>query len=200
MRYYEHLERDPVMKKIIRRTGKLSLKTSDNSCLFLCRSIISQQLSNKVAAVIEQRFISLLPAEKFSPQAILNITIQQLRAAGLSQQKATYIHHVASFYHDLQLQDADLKKLDDEALIHLLTQIKGVGRWTVAMLLMFGYGRKDVFPIDDYGIRQSMLGHYKIKEGNKRSTDEQLFMIAEKWSPYRTYACLHLWKDRDANK
>lgn len=200
MGYRQHLSNDRVLHRLMKQTGPVRLKRSANTFLFLCRSIIAQQLSTKVAAIIETRFLALLAENTITPDSVLHISIQRLRSIGLSAQKASYIHHVAAFYNDLQLNDEELNKLDDETLILLLTQIKGVGRWTVEMLLMFGLTRKDVFPLDDYGIRQSMIRQYDLSGKTKRELDEQLIRISAHWAPYRTYACLLLWKTRDNAK
>ena len=93
-----------------------------------------------------------------------------------------------------------LKNLNDVDLIEYLTQIKGVGKWTVQMLLMFNFGRKDIFPIDDLGIQNSMIEHYKLDRSDKKNFREQMINISAKWSPYRTYACLHLWRWKDVPK
>jgi DNA-3-methyladenine glycosylase II len=104
---------------------------------------------------------------------------------------------VAQFCIEHNLTDKELKKMNNEEIIELLTQIKGVGRWTVEMLLMFTLGREDVFAVDDYGIQVAMKKIYKLDDSNKREFKEAMQKIAARWSPYRTYSCLHLWRWKD---
>ena len=104
---------------------------------------------------------------------------------------------MAQFAIDHKLDDRKLKKMSDEKIIELLTQIKGVGRWTVEMLLMFTLGREDIFSIDDYGLQTAMKKIYKLDDNNKKDFKQKLLRISGKWSPYRTYACLHLWHWKD---
>jgi DNA-3-methyladenine glycosylase II len=104
---------------------------------------------------------------------------------------------VAQFAIDHKLDDKTLKKMSDEEIIELLTQIKGVGKWTVEMLLMFTLGREDLFAVDDYGIQVAMKKIYKLDDSNKKDFREKMLKISKKWSPYRTYACMHLWSWRD---
>jgi DNA-3-methyladenine glycosylase II len=125
------------------------------------------------------------------------VSKERLRAIGLSATKADYLHNVARYFRDLSLEDAVFRKLDDESVIQLLTEIKGVGRWTAEMTLMFSLGRKDVFSSDDYGIQQAMIRLYNLEGGNRRMLKTEMERIAMAWSPYRTYACLHLWKSKD---
>jgi DNA-3-methyladenine glycosylase II len=107
---------------------------------------------------------------------------------------------VAQFAIEHKLSDGTLKKLPDAEMIHLLTQIKGVGQWTVEMLLMFTLGRADVFAADDYGIQVAMQKLYNLDNTNKKAFKEQMQRIAQKWTPYRTYACMHLWRWKDAKQ
>ncbi len=133
-----------------------------------------------------------------SPEQIAATPFQTLRAIGLSNAKAQYVLNVARFAIDHELDDNRLKKMQNEEIIELLTQIKGIGRWTVEMLLMFTLGRQDVFAIDDYGIQSAMKKLYNIDDSNKKDFKEKLLKISKKWSPYRTYACMHLWQWKDA--
>ncbi|MEI6184592.1 MAG: DNA-3-methyladenine glycosylase 2 family protein [Bacteroidota bacterium] len=163
-------------------------------------SIISQQLSTKVADVIYARFIGLFNGKEPKPHQVLETSIDTLRSVGLSNQKAGYIQNVANFFVEQKLTDAKLHKMDNEKVIQTLTQIKGVGQWTTEMLLMFTLGREDVFPADDLGIQQGMEMLYKISPENKKEMKAKMEKVAEKWKPYRTYACLHIWKWKDQMK
>ena len=108
-----------------------------------------------------------------------------------------YVQNVAKFFLENKITDAQLYKMPPEEVIELLTQIKGVGKWTVEMLLMFSLGHEDVFAVDDLGIQQAMIKLYKIQYETKKELHTKMLKIAENWTPYKTYACLHLWKWKD---
>ena len=130
---------------------------------YLVRSITSQQLSTKVAAVIYKRFLDLFGGAEPTPQQVLALTHEQLRAIGLSNSKATYVQNVARFAIEKGLDAKILNKMEDEALIAYLTEIKGVGRWTAEMIMMFAMGREDVFAVDDLGIQVAIKNLYQLK-------------------------------------
>ena len=197
MDYISHLSKDKKLAKIINGAEPLQLRFHKNICLRLCASIMSQQLSTKVAKVIYHRFLELFDGEEPTPQQIIATPFEKLRGVGLSNSKTQYVLNVAQFAIDHKLTDKKLKKMENEDIIELLTQIKGVGRWTVEMLLMFTLGREDVFAPDDYGIQVAMKKLYKLDDSNKKEFKEKMQKIAAKWSPYRTYACLHLWQWKD---
>jgi DNA-3-methyladenine glycosylase II len=123
---------------------------------------------------------------------------ETLRAIGLSNAKANYVLNVCNFFIEEHITDARLHKMSNEELIKYLTQIKGVGQWTVEMILMFTLGREDIFAIDDLGIQQAMCKLYKIDAADKKAMKEKMLLISKKWSPYRTYACRYLWGWKDA--
>ena len=158
---------------------------------------MSQQLSTKVADVIRKRFLALYNGKEPTPQQVLDTPLTTLRSIGLSNAKASYVHNVAQFFAENDITDKKLKRMSNEEIIELLTQIKGVGQWTVEMLLMFTLGREDVFAIDDWGLRQSMIKLYKLDTSDKKLLREKLIKISLKWSPYRTYACIYLWQWKD---
>jgi DNA-3-methyladenine glycosylase II len=197
MHYTPHLSRDKKLKKLIDAQEPMQLNSHHNICLRLCASIMSQQLSTKVAQVIYKRFLELYGGEEPSPQQILDTPLETLRGIGLSNAKAAYVQNVARFAQEHHLNDRKLETMSNEEIIDLLTQIKGVGKWTVEMLLMFTLGREDVFSIDDYGIQTAMKKIYKLDDSSKKEFRQQLLKISNKWSPYRTYACLHLWQWKD---
>lgn len=163
----------------------------------LCASIMSQQLSTKVADVIYKRFLQLYGGKIPAPQQIIDTAPETLRGIGLSNAKVSYVLNVARFAIENGMDQKMLNKMSNEEVIAYLTQIKGVGRWTVEMLLMFALGREDVFAIDDFGIQNAMIKLYKLKTDDKKALREKLLSISAKWSPYRTYACLHLWHWKD---
>lgn len=197
MEYVNHLSKDSKLRKVLSEQDPIELKPRKNVPLRLCASIMSQQLSTKVAKVIFHRFLDLYGGKEPTPQQIAATPFDQLRAIGLSNSKTQYVLNVAQFAIDQKLEDKKLRKMSDEDVIALLTQIKGVGRWTVEMLLMFTLGREDVFAVDDYGIQSAMKKLYGLDDSNKKEFKEKMQKIAVKWSPYRTYACLHLWQWKD---
>lgn len=197
MSYIDHLSKDSRLRNLLAEQDALTLSSHKNIPLRLCASIMSQQLSTKVAKVIFHRFLCLYGGEEPTPEQITATPLEILRGIGLSNAKAQYVLNVAQFCKQQDLTDKKLQKMSNEEIIDLLTQIKCVGRWTVEMLLMFTLGREDVFAVDDYGIQVAMKNIYKLDDSNKKSFKTAMQKIAEKWSPYRTYACLHLWRWKD---
>ena len=175
------------------------LKYHKNIPLRLIASIMSQQLNTRVATIIYQRFLELYQGNEPTTGQVLETSYEQLRSIGLSHAKATYVHNVARFCVEHAITDKKLLAMENETVMELLTQIKGVGRWTVEMLLMFTLGRADIFPIDDLGIQNAMIKLYKLKLEDKKLLREKLLKLSAKWSPYRTYACLHLWGWKDGD-
>ena len=147
MDYTNHLSKDKKLAKLIAGKEPFTLKFHKNICLRLCASIMSQQLSTKVAKVMYHRFLILFGDAEPTPQQIVATPFSEIRAIGLSNAKAQYVLNVAQFAIDKKLDDKKLKKMSNEEIIELLTQIKGVGKWTVEMLLMFTLGREDVFAL-----------------------------------------------------
>lgn len=196
MHYVTHLSKDKKMKKLISDHGVFSLKRQKNICLYLCYSIMSQQLSVKVARVIRQRFIDIYGGEP-TPQQIVDTPFEKLRGIGMSNAKVNYVQNVARFEMEQGMDHRKLSRMNDEEVINYLTQIKGVGRWTTEMLLMFALGREDLFALDDLGLRNAVKGIYGLKQRKKKTEDEAILKIASQWAPYRTYACMYLWRWRD---
>ena len=196
MEAIQHLQKDKKLKKILKGEVPL-LHFHQNICLRLCASIMSQQLSTKVAEVIFKRFLNLYGNLEPTPKQILDTPPEVLRSIGLSNAKVQYVLNVAQFATENHLTDTRLLQMTNEEITELLTQIKGVGKWTVEMLLMFTLGREDVFAVDDYGLQVDMKKLYALDDSNKKEFKQQLVKIAEKWSPYRTYACLYLWRWKD---
>jgi DNA-3-methyladenine glycosylase II len=192
-----HLSKDKKLLPLLQTLNPYELKKRKNVCLRLCASIMSQQLSTRVAEVIFKRFLELYGGEEPTPQQILDSSFEQLRGIGLSNAKVGYVQNVARYMLEHKTDDRKLMKMTDEEVISFLTPIKGVGRWTVEMLLMFTLGREDVFAVDDLGIQQAMCSIYKIDATDKKAMKEKMMRISAKWSPYRTYACFYLWKYKD---
>ncbi len=195
--YIAHLSKDKKLARVIASHQPFKLKRRKNICLRLCASIMSQQLSVKVAEVIYKRFLLLYEGEEPTPEQIINTDFETLRAIGLSNAKTRYVQNVASFAIENGMEEKQLSAMSNEEVINYLTTIKGVGRWTVEMLLMFTLGRPDVFAPDDLGIQQAMIRLYKLNRDDKQKFRDDMLRIAARWSPYRTYACLHLWHWKD---
>lgn len=193
MDYFSHLQND--QKLLPALTEEIVLQPQEIPVeIALMRSIISQQLSTKVATVIKTRFFNLFESGIPTSEQILATPIEELQSVGLSKAKAHYVQNVATFFLEKDISKAQISSMDDESIIRLLTEIKGVGRWTVEMLLMFTLARPDVFAVDDLNIQQTMIKLYGIRTTDKKKLKERLMKIANKWKPYRTYACMHLWK------
>src|SRR6201999_3673566 len=137
-------------------------------------SIMSQQLSTKVAKVIFKRFLDLYNGKEPKPQEVLDTPAEKLRGIGLSNAKVSYVHNVAPFCIEHKITDKKLLAMGNEEIIELLVQIKGIGRWSVEMLLMFTLGREDVFAVDDLGIQQAMIKLYKLDPLNKKEMKEKM--------------------------
>ncbi|HEX4875030.1 MAG TPA: DNA-3-methyladenine glycosylase 2 family protein [Chitinophagaceae bacterium] len=197
MDYIIHLSKDKKLKKLVSAGEPHKLRKRKNICTYLCASIMSQQLSTKVAEVIYNRFLALYGGKEPMPQQILDTAFEKLRGIGLSNAKVNYVKNVAQFELDFGLDAKKLQKMNNEEVITYLTQIKGVGRWTSEMLLMFALGREDVFAVDDLGIQNAMIKLYGLDNRDKKKLKTELLRISQKWSPYRTYACLHLWQWKD---
>ena len=197
MEHLLYLTKDKTLKKIIALQEPYVLVSRKNVYLHLCSSIMSQQLSTKVAAVIYIRFLNLYKNKKPGLQQIIDTPVESLRSIGLSNAKARYIQNVCRFFLAEKITDATLRKMSNEELIKYLSQIKGVGQWTVEMILMFTLGREDVFALDDLGIQQSITKLYQLDATDKKTLKEKMLQLSAKWSTYRTYACRYLWGWKD---
>lgn len=200
MPHIKHLSKDKILKQAIEKTGRLELSTRKNIFLSLCNSIMSQQLSTKVADIIQARFVNLFDAKKPTPEKVLQLSHETLRSIGLSNAKVTYVQNVARFAMEKGMNAGKLNKMSNEEVIAYLTEIKGVGRWTVEMLLMFTLGREDVFAVDDLGIQQAIVSLYKIENTEPKKIKIKMQLLAENWAPYRTFACMYLWRWKDGVK
>ena len=197
MEYITHLQKDKKLATIIHEPLHERIKPHENIMLQLIGSIMSQQLNTKVADIIYNRFLALYNNKSPKPKQIADTPDETLRSIGLSNAKVSYVKNVAAFVDAHKITDSKLLAMSNEEIIELLTQIKGVGKWTVEMLLMFALGREDVFSIDDYGVQKAMIKLYKLDKLDKKQLREKLLKISNKWSPYRTYACLYCWHWKD---
>jgi len=197
MKYKYKLYEDIILRQLLENQEEKTLKYEENIFLYLCFSILSQQLSVKVAAVIRQRFLALYPVAEPTPEIVSATPVESFRAIGFSMAKANYVHNVAAFAQNNSLNINSLHNMSDEDIINYLTQIKGVGRWTVEMLLMFALQRENVFAVDDLGIQTAMCKLYSISSDNKKRMKAEMLHTAMQWEPYRSYACLYLWRFKD---
>ena len=193
----KHLKKDKDLKKAIDKIGVLKQSKSNDLFFSLMRAIVSQQLSVKAADTIWQRFLGLFKDGAPDAKLVLKFSDDKLRSVGLSYQKASYLKNIARFSIEQSLDHKLLKTKTDDELVDYLVQIKGVGRWTVEMLLMFDLNRPDVFPKDDLGIQNGIKMLYGLNVGTKKELFFEMERIAENWRPYRTLACRYLWRYKD---
>jgi DNA-3-methyladenine glycosylase II len=186
---------DPVLRQIIEQIGSCQLSASQQHGDLFCslsRAIIHQQLSTKAATSIYRRFLQLDPSKPF-PTAldILNTPDELLREVGLSRAKVLYLKDLAQKVLDGLPTVVELEAMDDEAIIQTLMQVKGIGRWTVQMLLIFRLHRQDVLPIDDLGVRAGIRKVYSLNELPDKQT---ILRLGQQWKPYCTVASWYLWR------
>jgi DNA-3-methyladenine glycosylase II len=208
-----HLKKsDPIMRQIISRIGPCRMQFGSPEFHSVAEAIVYQQLNGKAALTIFNRFAALA-GEPLTPQGILKLSDEQMRGAGLSKQKSSYLKDLAAKTSSGLLDFSRLQELSDEEVIEHLTQVKGIGVWTAQMFLMFSLRRENVLPTGDFGVRMAIYKHYlevrrakaskksairnRRKKKIKLPTPEQMEEIAECWKPYRSLACWYLWKSLD---
>lgn len=194
----QHLQTEAKIRPLLDQIVMPDFTPSGRIYYDLLESIVSQQLSVKVANVIFNRFLTLFPDNYPHPELVIAIEMDQLRSVGLSGQKASYLQNVAQFAIENDLEQMDWNAMSDEEIIAFLTQIKGVGKWTVEMLLMFTLGRPDILPVDDLGIQQAMQRLFNLEEQNPRALKLKMVELAEPWRPWRTVASRYLWRWKDS--
>jgi DNA-3-methyladenine glycosylase II len=182
---------DPVIASLMREHGACGLADAQHTDPFkaLVHAIVAQQLSTKAAATIEARFAGLYGGVP-TPEKVAATSDDQLRAVGLSGQKTGYIRDLCRRISDGSLPLDALDSMPDEEVVQALTQVKGIGRWTAEMFLMFRLHRPDVLPVGDLGIVKAVQRAYRLR---KVPTPERLTRIGEAWRPYRSIACWYLW-------
>ena len=192
----KHLLRaDPVMRDIVKRVGPLEIEVRGKPYEALLRSVLYQQLAGSAAAAIERRFLALFDGRIPAPAQLALMTDEALRTAGVSRQKASYFRSIGQhFSDDGALADRTLWRASDDDVIEAVTRIRGVGRWTADMLLMFCLGRPDVLPVGDLGIQNGVKLAYGLDAMPK---PPQMTEIAEPWRPYRSAASWYLWRRVD---
>lgn len=173
---------------------RLQRRTEGSHFYALTRSIVYQQLSGIAAGTIFGRFVALFPEGEPTPDGVLAASDETLRAVGLSRQKIGYLRDLASKVRSDELPLDDVEQMDDDDLIDHLVQVKGIGRWTAQMFLMFRLGRPDVLPELDLGIQNAIRRAYRMR---KRPTPKQVKKIGAKWAPHSTVACWYLWRSLD---
>ncbi len=189
-----HLKKsDPVMATVIEAVGKCTYAPDNDVPAFeaLISSIIYQQLSGRAAATIERRFQDYFGGRMPTPKKLLAAPDEDLRGVGISRQKLGYLRDLATKFSDRSLPVKRLPDLADDEIIQILTQVKGVGRWTVQMFLMFRLGRPDVLPDLDLGIQKAIKLAYRL---DAMPTPKRVLEIGEPWRPYRTVASWYLWR------
>jgi DNA-3-methyladenine glycosylase II len=187
------MRRDPVLAPIIRRYKDRRLIDGVPVDPFsaLVRTIVGQQLSTKAAATIHRRLLDLLPDGLATPAALDALNDAQLRQVGLSRQKSGYIRDLSMKAASGELPLEHLSEMSDEEVIEAITKVKGLGRWSAEMFLMFRLRRPDVLPVDDLGIVNAIHRLYKLR---KRPDAKRIRKLGEAWRPYRTVACWYLWR------
>ena len=182
---------NPNLKRLFNIFDVPELDIEKNYFWSLCRSIIYQQISGKAAKTISDRFIALFPSEKnYKPKEVLDINVDNLYGVGLSKQKASYIKNIAEAYNVNFIINNNFSIMTDAEIIKQLTNIKGIGRWTAEMFLIFTLRRSDVFPVTDLGVQKGFQVFYSLDE---LPSIDLMNEKAEKWRPYRTIVTLYLW-------
>jgi DNA-3-methyladenine glycosylase II len=196
--YAHHFRRnDQILHAVAKRVGPCQLKPNRDRFGMLVRSIISQQISIGAARAIRSRLENLVGKGGLRPDTVAALSDQQLRSAGLSPQKASYIHDLAEKVAAGEVQLSQIGRLSDEAVIDSLTQVKGIGRWTAQMFLIFSLGRPDVFPIDDFGVRSAIGMLYGFADLPPRP---KLLEIGAAWSPFASIGSWYCWRYLDLCK
>ena len=195
--YWDHgcnslMKGDRILKKIITQFKDTGVVSRGDPFLTLARSIIGQQISVAAAQAVWNRFEASMP--KVSPKNVLGMDKEILRSAGLSYRKIEYVQDLADHFHNKGLAKTKWHSLDDELIIQELTAIRGIGRWTAEMFLIFNLKRPDVLPLDDIGLLRAISINYFSGE---KVTRAQAREVAENWAPYRTVATWYLWRSID---
>ncbi|MFQ6083393.1 MAG: DNA-3-methyladenine glycosylase family protein [Candidatus Aminicenantia bacterium] len=184
--------KDPVLCEIINKVGPCTLALRQDAFKALAESILYQQLSIKAAATIVKRFTAIYPNSSFpSPKEILSTPEEKLREAGVSNQKARYLKDLSRKFLDGTVTPSNFPDMSDEEVIEHLTKVKGIGRWTAEMFLIFSLGRLNVLPADDIGLQKAVQRHYGLGDSPSK---EKLSNLAKRWEPYCTVATWYLWK------
>jgi len=185
------LKKDPKLARIIKVVGKYQITTTSNYFESLIEAIITQQLAGSAAKAISRRFRGLYGKKFPKPADVLKTSDSKLRKTGLSGMKVKYIKDLSKNIESKKLKLRSLYKLSDDEVVEQLTEVKGIGRWTAEMFLIFSLGRMDVLPVGDLGLKK---GVQLLNSSTKLPTPDEIEELAEKWRPYRTVATWYLWK------
>ena len=185
---------DPILARIIDRVGPVNFELDEDHYEAVVGSIIFQQLAGSAARAILNRFKQLYGGRVPSPREYLSTDVEKLRGSGLSPQKISYIKDLAERLENGTLDLKRLENLPDEEALNELDNVRGIGRWTAEMFLLFKLGRTDVLPVDDLGLRKAAQKAYRLRKLPKRDRFEKL---AEKWHPYSSISTLYLWKSME---
>ena len=189
-----HLKKcDPVLRAIIERVGPCRMEFGPAQFSSLAEAIVYQQLNGKAAVTIFKRFVALA-GEPLTPEGILSLSDEQLRSAGLSKQKSSYLKDLAAKAAGGVLDFSRLPALSDNEVIEHLTQVKGIGVWTAHMFLIFSLRRPNVLPTGDYGVQVALKKHYRKR---RLPQPKDMEKIARAWEPYRSVACWYMWRSLD---
>lgn len=189
----ELIERDRILRRIIPEHPEVHLASQGNPFLTLMRAVIGQQISVKAADAVWQRFEAACQPE-LSPANVLQVNLDTLRAAGLSKRKAEYVTDIARHFHEGLVHPGQWAHMDDDVIIRELTAIRGIGRWTAEMFLIFNLRRPDVLPLDDIGLLKAISVHYFSGEPVSRFEARE---VAQAWRPWSTVATWYLWRSLD---
>tara|TARA_B100001175_G_scaffold92129_1_gene77874 strand:+ start:97 stop:723 length:627 start_codon:yes stop_codon:yes gene_type:complete len=183
-------DNDIILSRIINKFDDLELISRGDIFFTLIRSIIGQQISVKAASTVWSRFTEKVG--EITPENILSVDFEDLRSCGLTQKKTEYVIGISESWHEYSL--FDWNKMDDEEVIEKLIKLRGVGKWTAEMILIFTLLRPDVFPIGDIGM---IRGIEKSYNSGVRMSNDELYALSEKWKPWRTVACCFMWRTVD---
>ncbi len=191
--YFNSLSKHPDLQPLFEGAEEQVLKAKTNIPLYLYNAIISQQLSTRVADVIYERFLGLYGGITPSSDEVVATSIEQLQSIGLSRPKAGYIQNIARFDLEQGLDVMQLERMTNEEVGDYVGSIKGVGQWTVQILLMFALAREDVFVADDLIIQNTMADLFALDKLDRKKLRKDIIELAEQWKPYRSFVCVHLW-------
>ena len=191
----DFLKKDKNMHVLIKKFGRPDFNLGQDYFQSLLRSIVFQQLSGKAARTIYERLVNLIPkTSNICPNEVLKLDKDEMRKAGLSFQKINYVRNLADYFENNSFQKKDVERMTDEEISRELTQIKGIGQWTVDMFLMFTLNRADILPYGDLGIQKGIM---KILNKKNLPSKKEMENCSKKWVPYRTIACWYLWRMTD---
>lgn len=185
--------RDPLLKQLISQHRTLTVGSRGDAFQTLARAIVGQQISVKAAQSVWERFAAA--HSEVAPAVIAASSVDTLRGCGLSGQKAGYILDLAAHFHDGRLRPAEWKRMPDDDLVNVLVQVKGIGRWTAEMFLIFNLARPDVFPVGDLGLQNAIAKNYNL---GRKPTPARMQKIGAAWAPWRSVATWYMWRSLEA--